>query len=157
MIRKIIFASIFVLLPIQVFAWDQVPPRPLNQCQAQIPFGLPQATDQSIITMCKSAYAVGYSTTAKIPAWVSYTLTPLHAEGCEARSNAFTADKNLPANVRSTPNDYANSGFDKGHLANDADMSWDQSVQNESFLMSNISPQYPATNRGIWRPSRTCR
>jgi endonuclease G len=33
----------------------------------------------------------------------------------------------------------------------DGDLSWDQQVEYESFLMSNMSPQYPNLNRGAWK------
>jgi endonuclease G len=49
------------------------------------------------------------------------------------------------------PSDYTNSGFDRGHLAPAGDMKWSETAMDESFLMSNISPQKPAFNRGIWK------
>lgn len=30
-------------------------------------------------------------------------------------------------------------------------MKWSEQAMHESFLLSNISPQYPSFNRGIWR------
>jgi endonuclease G len=30
-------------------------------------------------------------------------------------------------------------------------MSWDQQVEYESFLLSNMSPQLPNLNRGVWK------
>ena len=82
-------------------------------------------------------------------------MTPGHAIGCLPRVNAFATDQNLPIDVISTPGDYAGSGWDKGHNVNDGDSSWDPQVQNESFLMSNMSPQTPATNRGIFKELET--
>jgi endonuclease G len=38
-----------------------------------------------------------------------------------------------------------------GHNAPDGDMSWDMQVELESFLMSNMMPQLPGLNRGIWK------
>ena len=53
------------------------------------------------------------------------------------------------------PRDYAGSGFDKGHLAPAADMTYSLPSMNNSFLMSNISPQHPGCNRGIWKRLET--
>jgi endonuclease G len=46
--------------------------------------------------------------------------------------------------------DYAGSGYDRGHLAPAADMGWSASTMIESFYYSNMSPQQPGFNRGIW-------
>ena len=104
---------------------------------------------------CNTAYLLQHDNTAKIPAWVAYTLTPTNAIGCVVRTNAFATDKTLPEGGRSESSDYAGSGFDQGHLAPDGDMSWDLQVEYESFLMSNMSPQYPNFNRGIWKSLET--
>ena len=47
--------------------------------------------------------------------------------------------------------DYRRSGYDRGHLAPAAAMAWSQEVMSESFYLSNMGPQDPGFNRGIWR------
>ena len=47
--------------------------------------------------------------------------------------------------------DYKRSGFDRGHLAPAASMAWSKTIMSESFFLSNMSPQVPGFNRGIWR------
>ena len=42
-------------------------------------------------------------------------------------------------------------GFDKGHLAPAADMTYSFGSMSISFFMTNISPQIPGCNRGIWK------
>ena len=37
-----------------------------------------------------------------------------------------------------------------GHLAPAGDMKWSKKAMSESFLLSNITPQHPDFNRGIW-------
>jgi endonuclease G len=90
-----------------------------------------------------------YDAQVKEPRFVMWTLTPAHALGCVARSNAFAADQSVQGGP--TPQDYAASGYDKGHMAPDGDQSWDQQVEFESFLMTNMTPQAPSLNRGIWK------
>jgi len=46
--------------------------------------------------------------------------------------------------------DYTNSGYDRGHMAPAADFSYDETAMYESFYMSNIAPQVPNLNRGVW-------
>ena len=155
MFKKLLIATAITLIPIAAIAWDQKPNQPLQSCAAQIPFGMPQLKKQNTTIECHTAYILQHDNVAKIPDWVAYTLTPEHAIGCVPRSNAFAADNILPKGERSEVKDYAGSGYDQGHLANDADMSWDKQVELESFLMSNMSPQTPAVNRGIWKVLET--
>jgi endonuclease G len=92
---------------------------------------------------------VAYDAAAKIPNYVTYTLTPSNALGCVARTNAFVADASVSNGAR--PDDYAGTGYDKGHAAPDGDLSWDTQVEYESFLMTNMYPQLGGLNRGIWK------
>jgi endonuclease G len=88
---------------------------------------------------------------AKLPIWTVWTITPTEAIGCHPRSNNFTADLSLPKDSRATPEDYTGTGYDRGHVAPDGDMSFDADAGNESFLMSNMMPQSGGLNRGIWK------
>ena len=147
-IRKIILGLCFALTSFQVLA-DQHEPYPLEQCAAQAPYGFPQSVKQSTTKICRKAYVLEYDVNAFVPVWVSYVLTPEHAVGCLPRSNAFAADHSI--NNPATPKDYAKSGYDMGHNANDGDMRWDLEVEEESFILTNMTPQLPGFNRGIWK------
>jgi endonuclease G len=92
---------------------------------------------------------VAYDAPAKIPVYVAYTLLPQNALGCFPRTNAFVADQSVQGGAR--PDDYAGTGYDKGHAVPDGDLSWDQQVEYESFLMTNMYPQLGGLNRGIWK------
>lgn len=148
--NKLLISTFFVLnSAFCVYAADQIPPKPVATCAAQIPYGQPSVKAGDII-VCRSAYLLSFNPHTKTPDWVSWTLTPEHAIGCVPRVNAFAADQSL-ATTSPKPDDYAGSGYDQGHLANNADMSWDEGVAKESFLMSNMSPQLPSVNRGTWK------
>jgi endonuclease G len=145
---KKFFALLLLALSLSANA-GQAAPLPEKQCDAQIPFGEPLSAKQDTTLVCRKAYLLEHDNKAKIPQWVSYVLTPEHTTGCVKRSNAFAADESLPS--RATPKDYAKSGYDIGHQANDGDMSWDEQVERESFILSNMAPQLPGFNRGIWK------
>lgn len=148
--------SLFVtLVSFPAYSWEQKPNLPIKYCNDQVPYGMPSLTRNNTTVECNTAYLLQHDNTAKIPAWVAYTLTPKNAIGCIARTNAFATDKTPPVGGRSESSDYAGSGFDQGHLAPDGDMSWDMQVEYESFLMSNMSPQYPNFNRGVWKSLET--
>jgi len=147
---KKLFALFAILFASTAFAADQQPPKPQAACSAEIPYGMPTMVAKNPV-ICRNAYILMHDPEAKIPRWVAWTLTPSHVIGCVARTNDFAADASLPKDQRSDPKDYAGSGYDQGHLANNADMSFDAQVEHESFYMSNMSPQLPSVNRGVWK------
>ena len=128
-------------------AWIQRAPNPITLCKVHAPYGFPQT--QNVQPICRQAYLVGYDASAKLPKFVTYELMPANALGCVARTNAFAADQSVANGAR--PDDYAGTGFDKGHMSPDGDLSWDVQVEFESFLMTNMSPQAGSLNRGIWK------
>jgi len=130
-------------------AWDQRPPLPPQACQVHSPYGFAQ-TQRLTQPICREAYLVAYDSPVKIPAYVAYTLLPQNALGCFPRTNAFVADASLNG-TGARPDDYAGTGYDKGHAAPDGDLSWSQQVEYESFLMTNMYPQHGSLNRGIWK------
>ena len=83
--------------------------------------------------------------------WVGYLITKEQLEHpVTKRSNRFKTDKHIISGS-ATPKDYYKSGYDRGHLAPAADMLWSEDAMQESFYMSNMSPQLPAFNRGAWK------
>jgi len=145
---KILLSVLLAVISLSSHAWTQRAPNALPACQVHQPYGFAK-TDRQLQPVCRQAYLVGYDAQAKIPNYVAYTLTPPNALGCVARTNAFAADQSIPNGA--TPDDYASTGYDKGHMAPDGDLSWDPQVEFESFLMTNMAPQAGSLNRGIWK------
>ncbi|MCR5698227.1 MAG: DNA/RNA non-specific endonuclease [Treponemataceae bacterium] len=81
--------------------------------------------------------------------WVAYQLTSSELEKVSSRKNNFHVDPAVSTGS-ATPADYKGSGYDRGHLAPAADMSFSEEAMDESFFMSNMSPQLPLLNRGLW-------
>lgn len=96
-------------------------------------------------------YSVSYNYDWKIPNWVAYELTDWEVEGEVPRYDKFKPDPMVPQNVTATTNDYKHSGYDRGHMAPAADMKWDEQAMKESFYLSNICPQNPNLNGGVWK------
>ena len=143
----ILLSCTFLAWNNNAFAWTQRAPLPPQACAVHAPYGFPVV--QNVQPICREAYLVGYDAPVEIPKFVTYTLTPPNALGCVARTNAFVQDQSVPNGPR--PEDYAGTGYDKGHAAPDGDLSWDQQVEYESFLMTNMYPQHGSLNRGIWK------
>lgn len=148
---KYFISSLLLAVAVSANAQSQSAPLDPAQCAAQVPYGIPKTQKQDVTPICRRAYFLQHDNKAKIPQWVAYVLTPEHATGCEKRLSAFKSDRSLPADKRAELSDYSKSGYDTGHIANSADMSWDIDVARESFILSNMTPQLPEFNRGIWK------
>ncbi len=110
-------------------------------------YGVPGKAD-SIVE--REGYALGYIEKHEQPAWVQYIMTAEEVSRRAAkRGDDFRPDPEIPTGS-ATPQDYTRSGYDRGHLAPAADMSFSGKTMSESFYMSNMSPQAPQFNRGIW-------
>ena len=102
-----------------------------------------------------AGFHLAYNEQFEQAAWVAYVLTRDEIEsGTIERTDNFRADTSI-ASGSATPADYRRSGFDRGHLAPAGDMKWDHLAMSQSFFMTNMSPQRPAFNRGIWRKLET--
>lgn len=148
---KILFLiSVLLIFPAPTYS-QQNPPRHIEQCLQFLPYGFPKATRLDTTKICRTAYATEHDNIGKIPIWVAYSLSKDQVTGCYPRVNAFSADQSLRRGKRAELSDYLNSGFDMGHMVNNADMSWNPIVARETFILSNIAPQTPNLNRGVWK------
>jgi hypothetical protein len=98
----------------------------------------------------RQAYVLSHDDDKKVARWVSYHLTDEYLVENAIRSDKFKADPDIPKGKRAELEDYKGSGFDRGHIAPSADMLRSQGTNDESFLLSNMAPQDPSLNRGIW-------
>jgi len=126
-------------------------PRPMELCVGEAIYGFPTTKKQDTTKICRRGYSTEHDNVAKIPVWAAYVLTPIEATGCFARSSGYAPDLHLRMTARATPMDYAKSGYDIGHMVNDADMRWSLAAGQETFILSNMTPQLPVFNRGIWK------
>lgn len=112
---------------------------------------IPQWSPESSLQVVNHGYyALGYDESLEQAAWVSYQLTPEKLLGKHQRKDVFMEDRFIESGS-AHPKDYLKSGYDRGHLAPAADFTYSESAMKASFYMSNISPQHPGFNRGIWK------
>lgn len=97
-----------------------------------------------------TGYAFLYSEAHEQSRWVAYELTAEETQKRFERSDRFRPDPKVSSETASDA-DYRRSGYDRGHLAPASDMGWSEQAMEESFYYSNISPQEPSFNRGIWK------
>jgi endonuclease G, mitochondrial len=110
---------------------------------------IPAYKDTSAIVH-HTGFTLEYAEKYEQARWVAYMLTRERASGKIARTNKFKADPAVKIGS-ATPQDYSRSGYDKGHLCPAADMAWSEASMHDCFYMSNMSPQEPSFNRGVWK------
>lgn len=99
----------------------------------------------------RKSYVLSYDGRTRNANWVYEELTPASLEGHASRKNCeFMQDPKIAPEFSASRQDYRGSGFDQGHLCPAADAPSSQAAMQETFYLSNISPQYPSFNRKIW-------
>ena len=110
------------------------------------------------VILCKSAFLISYNITTLCPNYVAWHLTEERTKGNVKRTDKFIEDMALGEGIRVTPNDYYNSGYDRGHMCPAADNKNNERAMEESFIMTNICPQSHSLNAGMWEElERSCR
>jgi len=97
-----------------------------------------------------AGYSLLYNEHHEQASWVAYELTRGNTVKHFGRSDKFIEDPSIKTGSASS-SDYLRSGYDRGHMAPAADMSYSSATMAESFYYSNMSPQVPGFNRGIWK------
>ncbi len=139
MLRRIL--PFFIFLSVIVHAGENLLPDHLV-------YGIPHNSD---LILNRTGFSFGYSRKYRQAIWVSYILNAGQISGKQVRrSNIFQPDPAIKYNPVQ-PQDYAKTGYDRGHLAPAADMTYSMETMRHSFFMTNISPQLPGCNRGIWK------
>jgi len=104
------------------------------------------------ITIYHNYYSTTFSKSRHFPVVVKYWLTRkmLDCEQRFKRPKKFKTDPLIPQ-YTSLDKDYKKSGYDRGHQMDAFNCGCDSTAMVESFYYSNITPQLPALNRGLWK------
>jgi len=108
-------------------------------------YGMP-AADQILFNR---HYVLGYSYYFRQAKWALEIIDS--GKNDIERIDNFRPDYRIPEVFRADLADYKGSGYDRGHLVASANQNEIELQNSETFLLSNMSPQHPNFNRGIWR------
>ncbi|KAM9858865.1 endonuclease G, mitochondrial [Aulostomus maculatus] len=99
----------------------------------------------------RESYVTSYDPRTRTASWVIEWLRPSTLSGTADRKCCdFKEDDSIHIYHRATNTDYRGSGFDRGHLAAAANHKWSQKAMEDTFYLSNITPQNPHLNQNTW-------
>lgn len=105
-------------------------------------------TDKSSKTVMN--YCFEYDSVWCHSRWVAFTFDDTTKVGSGSRSDAWSADVNLPSACQLAPTSYSGSGYTRGHLCASADRLYSTQANMQTFYMSNMSPQLYNFNSYYW-------
>lgn len=107
------------------------------------------STDDYIII--RPQYVLSYNPVRNVPNWVSWNLDSSWFGDASRYRGAFIADTTLPDSFyRVRHSDYTGSGYDRGHMVRSEERTRNTEDNKSTFILSNILPQRPDLNRGVW-------
>ncbi|MGL4982773.1 MAG: DNA/RNA non-specific endonuclease [Treponemataceae bacterium] len=146
---KILIASCFFLFFAGLFANEKeaLSQFEIPQCKAIEKTSAKKADDHEVRIL--PDFVLCYRESYEQPEWVAYHLTKEELVKNAERGDNFRADSSITTGSAQLE-DYRGSGYDRGHLAPAADFAFSKEAMSNTFFMSNMSPQTPSFNRGIW-------
>jgi len=103
----------------------------------------------------KKNYAIHYRFDTKTAEYVVEHPTLEKINGKSKRKDDFRPDPDIAKQHQSQLADYAGEPYDRGHLVPAGNSTQNDEVMSESFFLSNMIPQVPNHNRGIWKQLET--
>lgn len=94
-----------------------------------------------------------YNRQTRNPYWVIEHITEksLAARNADRKYSFFKEDEQIPEMFRGKLKDYFRSGYDRGHQAPAANAKFSQTAMDETFFLTNMSPQVgDGFNRDYW-------
>jgi len=117
-----------------------------------VTMGIPvdnDSTDDYIIM--RPQYVLSYNPQKNVANWVSWNLNSSWYGDVPRYSGYFIIDTSLPDSFYKVKHaDYTNSGYDRGHMVRSEERTRTVEDNKSTFLLTNILPQRPDLNRGVW-------
>ena len=145
--RNFLLSSFLISLTLSSFA------NPIDDnCPQHTTLGAPVSSiTENTQYICHSNYAVHYRYDTKTAEFVVERLDNSDITGPAKRKNNFGPDPKVDDDKEAQLADYKGHPYDRGHLSPAADNRTDDQQMSESFYLTNMIPQDPGNNRGIWR------
>lgn len=143
----------YIRIPLSVLFGDESTSREDEVSDFTPPFKLIDRVPELAEISKKNSYVVLYNNQTKNPAWVYEILNRnILANNYEKRRSVFKEDDSINVKFR-TPESKKKYGkeLDQGHHAAAAKHRWSEGAYNDTYVLTNMSPQHRELNRGIWK------
>ncbi len=101
-------------------------------------------TEESKIDIC-------YDYDDKLAHYVYYKLDAAYIDAVNIKERPwFYPEPSIPEAYRAYYSDYSGSGYDRGHIAPDADFDYNAYDLEQVYTMANVIPQDPYVNERLW-------
>ncbi|SNR47199.1 endonuclease G [Lutibacter agarilyticus] len=149
--RKFIYTLISILFAVGFYVYDNYDTEEIsvsnNTKNTSVTNFLPTSTTGEIAH--HNFYSVSYNEAFEQAEWVAYELENSHIKSANFKRPYFVEDPKISTKSASYRN-YKNSGYNKGHLCPAGDRKFSKEAFDETFLMSNVTPQTYEFNSGVW-------
>lgn len=116
-----------------------------------VKFGIPLGSDQNHEQLYeRDEFVFNYAPATGASQWVSYRLAASDFGETPRRRGKFLKDPLLPVSHQISHDHYTHSGFDRGHMLRSKERTTSADSNKATFYMTNIFPQTPDLNRGVW-------
>ena len=107
---------------------------------------VPQGVSDTLVRY--DGFDVHFNSQRGIANCAAYELVNNELNGTAERASEFMPDTGIKGCP--SPQDYAGSGMDRGHLVPAGDLKWNPDAMRQSFLLTNVCPMHKALNEGGW-------
>ena len=108
--------------------------------------GVPSGMSDTLVRY--DAFDVHFNAERGIANCAVYEFVANELNGAVERMGEFTQDSSVKGCP--SPQDYAGSGLDRGHLVPAGDLKWSEKAMRQSFMLTNVAPMHKALNEGGW-------
>ncbi len=92
-------------------------------------------------------FCIEWNCSKKAQHWTAYRWDIDNtADNDIGRTEAWAEDTDIPSQYRSTLSDHSGNGYDRGHMMASEDRQCSASANRQTFLLSNMQPQYNRFN-----------
>jgi endonuclease G len=102
--------------------------------------------------LVNQGYVSGYDAGIQDPRWVETRFFAVTNPSSAGRPEQFSTDDRIEPEYQVNTHYWTATGYDRGHMAPNWGVSicYGREAQIQTFLLTNVIPQSPALNRGLW-------
>jgi endonuclease G len=106
-------------------------------------------TSTTNVVYNRKGFSFSYSEAHEQSEWVAYELTHKDMVATNYNRPYFNQDP-IVSTASADWRNFKKSGYDRGHLCPAGDRKSSKELYDETFFTSNIAPQIPSFNNGVW-------